>query len=227
MTKVESFFSKDPQSPFAPQWGYYIAENDLDIDVKSLSSIVLKEEKIIKEKYSDFWADSTIEELDACGAIGLGKDCLTSRFNHFNVLKWDYPVCKKLHREIVSFHNEYIKGSLGKIPDLNLKVRCWANVMRKGQLINKHCHGHHEHAYLSGNFVVQSYDTSTNYYHPFNHDVYTSDNIDGRMTMFPSWVIHDCTIHEDDVPRITIAFDIVLSNPANSGTTKEDNLVPL
>ena len=47
------------------------------------------------------------------------------------------------------------------------------------------------------------------------------------MTMFPSWVIHDCTIHEDDVPRITIAFDIVLSNPANSGTTKEDNLVPL
>ena len=228
MTKVTPIFCETPQTPFAPTWGYYIAEKDLDIDVKSLSSIILKEEQIIKGKYPDFWADASQDELDACGAVGLGKDCLTSRFNHFNVLKWDYPVCKKLHEKIREFHKEFIDNAFksnGKHPEL--KVRCWANVMRKGQLINKHCHAHHEYCYLSGNFVVQSYDTTTNYYHPFNKDVYTSENIDGRMTMFPSWVVHDSTTHLLDTPRITVGFDILISNPDNSENTKEHNLVPL
>ena len=35
------------------------------------------------------------------------------------------------------------------------------------------------------------------------------------MTLFPTWVPHSTTVHESDVPRITIAFDILLHNAPN------------
>ena len=46
------------------------------------------------------------------------------------------------------------------------------------------------------------------------------------MTMFPTWMAHKTDSHEVDIPRITIAFDILLSNP-DEETTKDDNLVYL
>ncbi len=43
------------------------------------------------------------------------------------------------------------------------------------------------------------------------------------MTLFPTWVPHSTDKHQSDVPRITIAFDILLHNKPNS----EENLVSL
>ena len=159
----------------------------------------------------------------------MGTDSLTARFNYFNVLKWDYQVCKDLHNEIKTLHDQYVSNtSDGKFDSkyTNRKIRCWANVMRKGQKINKHCHATHPHAYLSGHFTVACNDTSTIYFHPYNQEPYPLKNSSNSMTMFPTWMANKTDSHEVDIHRITIAFDILISNP-DEETTKDDNLVPL
>ena len=96
--------------------------------------------------------------------------------------------------------------------------------MRKGQKINKHCHSTHQYSYLSGHFTVACNDTSTIYFHPYNQQSYPLKNSPNSMTMFPTWMAHKTDSHEVDIPRITIAFDILISNP-DEETTKDDNLV--
>ena len=217
MTKVTRFTSDPPQSPYAPIWDYCIAEKETNIDVEELSKVILFKEEEIKEKYPDDW-----DQYDD-GDTGLGADSLTARFNYFNVLKWDSPVCEELHKEIRGFHAEYTRNTIGNLSDHQffkdggeLKVRCWANVMRKGQQIKKHFHSFHPHCYLSGHFTVQCDDTSTVYYHPYHSGSYPFKNSPNSMTLFPTWVPHSTTVHESDVPRITIAFDILLHNKPNS-----------
>ncbi len=136
MTKVTRFTSDPPQSPYAPIWNYCIAEKETNINVEVLSKVILFKEEEIKEKYPDDW-----DQYDD-GDTGLGADSLTARFNYFNVLKWDSPVCEELHKEIRGFHAEYTRNTIGNLSDHQffkdggeLKVRCWANVMRKGQQI--------------------------------------------------------------------------------------------
>ena len=94
MTKVTRFTSAPPQSPYAPVWDYCIAEKETNIDVEELAKVILYKESKIKDQYT--------EDLDD-GDTGLGLDSLTARFNYFNVLKWNSPVCKNLHKEIKFF----------------------------------------------------------------------------------------------------------------------------
>ena len=85
--------------------------------------------------------------------------------------------------------------------------------MRKGQRIKKHCHGFGQYAYLSGHLCVQVnedlYPTSTHYYNPYGVEPWSSSNANNKMTIFPSWLKHDTDRVQDDVKRITIAFDII------------------
>ena len=214
MTKVTRFTSAPPQSPYAPVWDYCIAEKETNIDVEELAKVILYKESKIKDQYT--------ENLDD-GDTGLGLDSLTARFNYFNVLKWNSPVCENLHKEIKFLHNEYVRNTVGDLSDHSffkeggsLKVRCWANVMRKGQQIKKHSHSSYPHCYLSGHFTVQCDNTSTIYYHPYNEELCSLKNFPNSMTLFPTWIPHSTTVHESDVPRITIAFDILLHNKPNS-----------
>ena len=217
MTKVTRFTSDPPQSPYAPIWDYCIAEKETNIDVEELAKIILSKEEEIKEKYPDDW-----DQYDD-GDTGLGADSLTARFNYFNVLKWDSPVCEELHKEIRGFHAEYTRNTIGNLSDHQffkdggeLKVRCCANVMRNGQQIKKHSHSSYPHCYLSGHFTVQCDNTSTIYYHPYHQESYPFKNSPNSMTLFPTWVPHSTDKHQSDVPRITIAFDILLHNKPNS-----------
>ena len=50
------------------------------------------------------------------------------------MLKWQEVDIAQLHQEIRIFHDEYFAQVIGSEPP-PLKVRCWANVMRKGQQI--------------------------------------------------------------------------------------------
>ena len=228
MAQVIHFSSDPPQSPFAPQWDYVIAEKETKVDVEELAKLILSKEEEIKEKYPDDW-----DHYDD-GDTGLGADSLTARFNYFNVLDWDSPACKELHKEIKDFHDLYVQntvaspegGDIGvgqKYYDSpffkdggELKVRCWANVMRKGQQIKEHSHSSFPHSYLSGHFTVQCDNTETVYHHPYHQQTYPFKNIPNVMTLFPTWVPHSTTVHESDTPRITIAFDILLHNTPKS-----------
>ena len=79
MAQVIHFSSDPPQSPFAPQWNYFIAERETKVDVEELAKLILSKEEEIKEKYPDDW-----DHYDD-GDTGLGADSLTARFNYFNV----------------------------------------------------------------------------------------------------------------------------------------------
>ena len=134
MTRGIRFVSEPPETPFAPVWDYSIAVKPIIINTENIAKIVLEKEKEIIEKYSG----------DDDGNTGLGADSLTARFKHFNVLKWQEVDIAQLHQEIRIFHDEYFAQVVGSEPP-PLKVRCWANVMRKGQQIQKHTHSTHPH----------------------------------------------------------------------------------
>ena len=139
--KVTRFANDPPQSPYCPIWDYCIAEKKTDIDVEELAKVILLKEIEIKEQYP---ANNRTLNYDD-GDTGLGLDSLTARFNYFNVLEWDSPVCQELRKEIKLFHAEYTKNTIGDLSNHQffkeggeLKVRCWANVLRRGQMIKKH-----------------------------------------------------------------------------------------
>ena len=130
----------------------------------------------------------------------------------FNVLQWEDQVCKDLLKEIKEFHAQYIKNTCTGF-DPKLKVRSWANIMNKGQKIEKHYHSSMENSYLSGHFCVKCDDSATNYYHPYDMAAtYPFKNEPNLLTLFPTWIPHDTTTHKGDSERISIAFDIMLES---------------
>ena len=226
---LHKFQSPPPETPFAPWWNYIIARKQTDIDVQELRRVILIKEKEIVEKYPN----SSYEYSNySDGYTGLGPNSLTSRYSFFNLLEWDYPVIKDLHKNIKIFHDEYLKGTIGEQKDLPLGIRCWANVMRKGQQIKKHAHSSHPWSFLSGHFCVAAEVTTTNYFHQYNDNIEFIKNEPGQMTLFPNWVPHNTSKHKGDSERISIAFDIVFDakNGYKCGHGKDpenDNTIPL
>tara|TARA_B100001094_G_C18171540_1_gene795403 strand:+ start:1162 stop:1806 length:645 start_codon:yes stop_codon:yes gene_type:complete len=214
MTRGIRFVSESPETVFAPVWDYSIAIKPIVINTEDIAKIVLQKEKEIIDKYSG----------DDDGNTGLGVDSLTARFKHYNVLKWQEVVIAQLHQEIRIFHDEYFAQVIGSEPP-PLKVRCWANVMRKGQQIKKHTHSTHPHSYLGGHFCVTAENTSTSYMHPYTQEDYVVENKPGEITLFPNYLTHYTSVHESDVPRISIAFDLVTYK--NLVHVDDDNLVIL
>ena len=193
--------SDPPQSPFAPQWDFTIGEKQIDIDCEELTKIILQKEEEIK---SQFPASSD-------GNTGLGPDSLTSRFRHFNVLTWRFPATDQLHQEIKKFHRQYYQSMFGvfKAPP-KVRIRCLANVLRKGERIKKHWHSVHQHTYLGGHLTVAAVGTKTIYEHPYDNigRNYEAENVPGKLTLFPNYLPHYTTVNQQDSPRITIAFDL-------------------
>jgi hypothetical protein len=84
-------------------------------------------------------------------------------------------------------------------------------------MINPHHHaGLHgdspvEYSYISGNLCLQTENTSTCFSHPISHiDIHREiPNVDGELTLFPSFLSHWTLPNLSHNPRITIAFDII------------------
>ena len=102
----------------------------------------------------------------------------------------------------------------------------WMNIMKKGDRIEMHNHSFQNDSYLSGNFTVSCDNTKTVYNNPFSQytkenvlvkmvedgvddpSYYPSKNIDGKLTLFPSYIPHFTTEHKSNNYRITLAFDL-------------------
>ena len=196
-----------PQTPFAPQWHYYIGYDLIShIDFKKIAKIILRKEKLILKKFPP----STKTSSD--GYTGLGNNSLTSRYEHFNVFSWREPEIKKLKLIILDFHSRFLKEIKVKgLSDFNLKG--WANVMRKGEKINLHLHSVEPTSYLSGHISVQCEKTATYYINPVNqlNEPYSHKipNEVGQIVLFPSCVPHCTDTHLGNKERITIAFEII------------------
>ena len=185
--KIKNFFN--------PTYSYFIGEDILPINTQVLSEFLLYKEKEIIKKYPPF--DD--------GGTSLPKESVTSRFIHYNLLQ--FPETNYLKKYIRNTHDKFLK-QLNQNIDQNYYAQCWFNVMRVGEQIKKHKHASENDSYLSGHICVQVEKTNTYYESPFYKNEFASENIPGKITLFPSWMTH----HTDQVSsfneRITIAFDI-------------------
>jgi hypothetical protein len=199
--------NNEKKSPLAPEWKFSLAEDFIippDL-AQRLADIILSKEQLIIDE---------IPALDTAGysdeGSSLGKDSLTVRFCSYNVFRWDEPEIALVKQCIHQMYIAYIEA-LG-VERFDVKILCWANVMRKGQNINIHNHAHGPWTHLSGNLVLASEGTVTKFYNPFLPSKgYESENEPGLLTLFPSFIPHGSSIHNGDSERVTLSFDIVLS----------------
>ena len=216
---IKNFKSEEPQTPFAPKWNYLIAESHVGVkDVhywQEVRNLILEKEQQIISNTEPTKTDGA-ETLD--GYTGLGENSLTSRFNAFNVLKWQYDILNPIRGAIK-------KSYLEVLDTCGLKrekcwVQCWANVMRKGEQIKPHLHSVTPYSYLGGHIHVTHNNTSTFYINPVNQinepEIYESKNEPGKLTIFQSCIPHYTSINNDEHERITIAFDFVLDRQPNT-----------
>jgi len=197
--------SKPPRTPFAPQWHYHLGYEFIsNVDFKKIAKIILRKEKYILKKFPP----STKSNID--GYTGLGKNSLTSRYEHFNIFSWSEPEIKKLKPIILDFHSRFLDElKIKGLSDFTLKG--WANVMRKGERIKAHIHATSPTAYLSGHICVQCKDTATYYINPVNQlnepYIHKLPNEVGQIILFPSYIPHYTDTQLGNKERITIAFD--------------------
>ena len=192
--QIINFENEEPKTRFAPQYNFYIYENN--VDVRNIKDIILsKEQDIIKSNpYESDWN------------TGLGSNSMTSRSNCYNVLKWEEA--HFLKEVIRSSHDNFIT-TLGYEWEDKIYVQCWANVMRKGEKIKQHQHWTSEYTYLGGHICLDEYDTKTHYVNPYTRQTYPSDNDKGKVTLFPNWLEHYTDTYDGDDYRVSIAFDII------------------
>lgn len=184
-----------PKTELAPNYKYVLLESKL----KDTNLILLKEEILNREKQ-----------------ITDGKDISKSRYRFFNKDFWQKQTIKSLENEIKEHVIKYLGYQLLDVPN-ELYIQAWINVMRKKQAIDIHQHHADEHSFISGNVCITSQNTKTHYVNPFNYftlnkQAHHSDNIPGKITIFPSTLPHYTDEYLGDGERITIAFDIFVKN---------------
>jgi hypothetical protein len=219
----------DPKiSPFAPEWLWVMGEDEIkDVDWTHIAKLILGKEKEIIDNYPVSIASDTQKPTD--GDTGLGFNSLTSRFQSFNVLKWQDPEIEKIFNHIKEKHDTFIKA-LG-IPKIKVWIKCWANVLRNGEEIKPHLHGVHSKIYLGGHIMVQCNNTSTVYINPINQlnapVEYSSKNEIGKITLFQNNIPHYTTPHIGDKERISLAFDITISCDNDNSILLDDASIKL
>lgn len=206
---IVKFKSEPGRTFFAPEFDYTIFETQtFEVDFKELAKLLLSKEKEVLEL--------PLSTVSGDAYTGLKKDSTTTRFDKYNVLKWEGENIKHIKGNIISFHNHILKY-FNQPPVNELYIQCWYNVMRKGEQIKPHLHNIGPNCYLGGHICVQCDDTSTHYINPINQIndpmTYSSKNDVGKMTIFPDNVPHYTDIHNSDKERITIAFDLLIENP--------------
>jgi hypothetical protein len=206
--KILFFRSNPKKTPFAPEYNYYIMEGLIEnVDFNYLTKFLLKKEKEVLK------LPLTNKNNISDGYTSLGNNSVTARHDKFNVLFWKNKEIEKIKKNIIKFHNIFLKKLNLNIPK-NLYIQCWFNVMRKGEQIKKHIHGVNENSYLGGHICVNVENTRTNYINPVNQivdpEIYYSENKIGKITLFQNCIPHFTDIHQGNKERITIAFDLTL-----------------
>ena len=200
MFELFNFKSKPKNNPFAPEWNNYIAETTLkNINTNKLAIFLRKKEKeVLKLKISND------------GYTGL-KNHTTTRHREYNVFHFKNTEITKLKKEILKFHNEFLK-ELNIEPVKSLYIKGWFNIMKENEFIKPHAHGWNPDTYLGGHFCVQCNNTSTYYINPINQlckpETYKSKNVECKLTLFQNFIPHYTNKHKGKKKRITIAFDL-------------------
>lgn len=195
--------SVHPHNEYAPTWNIpfwnSIYPNPAEIDV--IRQWLIDNEQNIIDKFKN--------DQDGDGGTGLGENSLTGQYMSYNLFEItkDVPEFQNLLNWIKDQYALMMQTNSTTIRNLNLFS--WANVVRKGQKIDKHGHGGRNYSYLSGNLHLDNYQTKTLYFSPVDENVKMGiDNVKGGLTMFPSYILHSVSEHQEDTKRVSIAFDL-------------------
>lgn len=171
----------DPNTPFAPIFDLPLWIEDFDPWFTEEIIEIIKKNK--PEDCNDVWKT-------------------------YNIFTWDYDTIKYLLKIIYNTYSKYME-SLG-LPVEDIWIRGWATNLKKDNGLKLHCHSYHENTYLSGNIMISSNLTTTDYAIPHlsnYYGFYKIENTPARMTLFPSWVLHKVDPIEDE-SRFSIGFDL-------------------
>jgi hypothetical protein len=96
-----------------------------------------------------------------------------------------------------------------------LQLGFWFNVMHKGDITTLHSHDDNDEL-LSGTYYLQMPPGSGQLIIHQNHRMTTIDPITGHYAFFHPGVEHEVTVHQSDVPRISLGFNLGLRVNENS-----------
>jgi len=205
--------SYHPQTEFAPSWNIPLwLTNWTDLEhVDKIHEWIEKNEKTILDY-----------EYTNTGGTGLNENHITTRFGRYNLLEQDEPAFKELLTFLRYSYLEYVQKQQLELKDL--QIVCWANILRKDEGMDSHAHGAQPDSYLSGNMHFGDYHTNTVYHSNFDPESKIAlPNKKGGCVMFPSCTPHYVEPHTRDDVRISVAFDLRLTN---SFDHKEMNAIP-
>jgi hypothetical protein len=174
--------SWSPKTPFAPVF-------DLPLWIEDIQS---------------FPSEELIEYID-----NQNIDDYQKIWQTINIFNWQTNSIKILKNNIIKSYKMYM-NSLNLTSENYLYIRGWAVRLNCNMGVPLHAHSHHENTYLSGNLMLSSNKTTTDYSIPHlstYYGYYKVENKPGRMTLFPSWVEHKVDPIEDE-ERYSVAFDV-------------------
>ena len=120
-TELYGWKSEPPLTPFAPSYVHYITDKKIfsEEECKEWNDYLLEQEQILLKKFITSTGD---------GQTGLGPNAITSRWVHFNLLKFDFHLVPKLKTEILNGIKTILSVSDNTSWQETLYSNCWFNV---------------------------------------------------------------------------------------------------
>jgi hypothetical protein len=211
IVELIKFKNYEKITSLSPSYEYKIFGGYIrNVNFVTLSEFILdKEKEILSVEFDETKSKSS-------GYYLLGPNSLSSRDITYNFLTWEHIEVKKLKESIISYYREAIDFfNVVEKHNYPLKIKCWANVLRKGEELKVHTHSNNNnpYCYLSGHVTIQCENTQTIYINPSaGEDKYHTQNSPGKINIFQSNIPHHTTKHMGEKERITIAFDIKIDN---------------
>jgi hypothetical protein len=159
------------------------------------------------------WVDDLDETLISKvlkTAVEKEKDFKNLHWTQYNIFTWNEVEISVLKKEILRIHNEFLTN-LGLPLRNDLWINGWIYPQKKGMSLKPHNHAVHENCYLSANIVLTQNKTTTDFDIPYlsiNAGLFELENRLGRMTLFPSYLVHSVKELQDE-ERYTIGLDII------------------
>ena len=188
--------------------------------------------KLIREDIFPTSIYSTDGVLDKSSLVSIKQDIFNS-YKKEPKTNWqslpnlhEQEVYKPLVDKIIECGRRIFDGN--KLVYSGFKITdMWSNVSKQGEFHRPHTHSNN---YLSGVFYVQSDKSNTaniQFYDPrpqadvitpsvtestrYNSHIWFYPSIENRMLFFPSWLQHYVPTNNSELPRSSIAFNIMLT----------------
>jgi hypothetical protein len=212
---IRFFATPVPETPFAPNFRIPIYEHikgDSDNLAKvtkyvlDLERKVISKEKLISDvpkskedpyQYTQQWKQHNLLDDIAPPA----DDGTVTRFPKDPSMEFLFKIIRRAYLEFLKETGHERR---------KVWVNCWANILREGEWITPHTHAVTPNAYLAGTVYLTN--TPGNFFIYKEGSTFEVKPEVGKVIIFPSCLTHYSEKHEGRMPRISLAFDIVVES---------------